>query len=79
MAPLAKLMKPNPPVTHLFRPMHAGTPCTFPVVLGVDGEPDGFDISSRLRTFVKFMRIVKRMRSLKANTRPTLIDSEGRR
>ena len=79
MAPPAKLMKPNPPVAHLFTPVHAGTPCTFPVVAADDGEPDGFDISSRLRTFVKFIRTVKVIRSLKANTRPTLNDSEGRR
>ncbi len=44
-----------------------------------DGEPVGFDISSRLRTFVKFIRTVKRIRSLKENTRPRLNDSEGRR
>ena len=79
VAPLAKLMKPNPPVAHLFTPVHAGTPVTFPVVVGVDGEPDGFDISRRLRTLVKFIRTVKRIRSLKENTRPTLNDSEGRR
>ena len=32
MEPPAGLMKPNPPVTHLFTPWHAGTPDDFPVV-----------------------------------------------
>ena len=81
VAPLAVLMKPNPPVGHLFAPVQAGTPATFPIVAGDDGEPEGFDISSRLRTLVKFMRTVNLSgcTSPNWNTRPTLNDAEGRR